>query len=63
MSSEKRQVTLQRMLDMPEVCAWVADHEREVAEFQHHLRTIAPRTWQDEFVRVVLQSVEQDKKD
>jgi hypothetical protein len=63
MPGDERQVTLQQLQEMPELRAWVAVHEREVAAFEHHLRKVAPRAWQEEFVRVVLQSVEREEQD
>ena len=63
MPGDERQITLQRLQEMPELRAWLAVHEREVAAFEHQLRKVAPRTWQEEFVRVVLQSLEHEEQD
>jgi hypothetical protein len=63
MSGDQRQITLQRLQEMPDLREWVAVHEREVAAFERRLRKVDPRAWQEEFVRVVLQSVEHEERD
>lgn len=63
MARDERQIALEGLLQMPEVVAWCEIHEQEVALFERHLRRIAPRDWREEFVRTVLQSVEQVERD
>ena len=63
MPTSMRQAALERLLDMPDVRTWWVVHEHEIAVFERHLRSIDPLNWQEEFVRLVLQSVEQEEQD
>ena len=63
MPSHEGEVVLRRLQERPEVRDWIEVHVAEVAAFEHYLREVAPGTWQEEFVRIVLLAVEHQERD
>lgn len=50
-------VNVSSVVDQEELRAWVGMHERECDAFQRYLQKLDPRTWREEFDRILADTV------